>query len=367
MMKEKHENKRRKRLQTKKEYGLQIDLGQKLEEKVKNYTTLLKNDNNLKNTNNKEEKKNNITNFSFNSSSSGDYSNDYYEKFLIKLNSIKKSNNDIENNDLKNRRNISFKNENKESPPKKGYLTVFKETPLKIITNNLLDENIQIKSYHKSPQNINLRNPYKINLLKDNSNQCEKLNNSKIITDEIKSYYQNESRKSFCFHSPSQLMKKTYRFQSNIDEIENKNTKYGSLIKIKKNILNPKVKTLSITYKNPNKTQKLKREISLINENLKEKDKKSLIRKITNSLEITNYNGNINSKSTSNKKIYLLNAKKIDVENLLKRKKKNNSEKKEKLNDKSKDNSSENVQESKKETMIINIKKKKLLGCLPLC
>ena len=33
MKKEKNEYKRRKRLQTKKEYGLQIDLGQKLEEK----------------------------------------------------------------------------------------------------------------------------------------------------------------------------------------------------------------------------------------------------------------------------------------------------------------------------------------------
>ena len=34
-MKEKNENKRRKRLQSKKEYGLQIDLGQKLEERSK--------------------------------------------------------------------------------------------------------------------------------------------------------------------------------------------------------------------------------------------------------------------------------------------------------------------------------------------
>ena len=80
MKKFKYLHKESQQFKLKKDYGLQSNLGQQLEQKVKNYTILLRRRNKIKKKD-LEENKNNDLNFSFNSSSSEDYSNDYYEKF----------------------------------------------------------------------------------------------------------------------------------------------------------------------------------------------------------------------------------------------------------------------------------------------
>ena len=363
----KFDNNKSKRVMSKKEFGLQINLGEQLEEKVKNYTILLK------------KKKNNFKdyfepknrNISFYSSSSGDYSNDYYDKFLIKLNSLKKTsiktitpdyNKHIQiklkENTLKIDKN-NFDNPHQNVFSNKKYRTILKQNlyKKKETKKNLNKENEEKKKNKEDNNNIT-KNIIQDN--KNNNNLKEKVKDLKIITDEKKSYINDKPQKKI---SPLSKKKNTIKDDSNFgylnNEIEHKKTKHFSSIKSKKTLFKQKENSLSNSLKNNQNGAKIKRQTSLKNENLKEKVKKSLIRKITNSLEEThNFNNNI--------KNYLFHPKKIDVENLLKKKKKNNIEKKEKI--KFNDNSLTKIPTpSKKKTLIINTKKKNLFCCIPLC
>ena len=365
----KFNNKKSKRVMSKKEFGLQINLGEQIEEKVKNYTILLR-----KNNNNKFKKEDYLEkqnrNFSFYSSSSGDYSNDYYDKFLIQLNSLK-------NTCIKS---ITPDNKNIQKKLKEDNLRIDKKNNIDIhqskrLTNKkyktILKQNLKNKEIKKSivkeneekiknkEENISSKNIIQDN--KNNNNEKEKVNDLKIITDEIKSYINDKPQKTIYFEkiiSPLSKKKNTIKDDSNVvnsnKEIEKKKTKNFSSIKTKKSLFKQNNNSLSNSLKNNHNSTKIKRQTSLKNDNLKEKDKKSLIRKITDSLEETHI------------KNYLFHPKKIDVENLLKKKKKNNIEKKDKF--KLNDNSFTKIPTpSKKETLIINTKKKNLFCCIPLC
>ena len=360
----KFNHKTSKRLMSKKEFGLQINLGEQIEERVKNYTILLRQNNKVKKEDYFDEKN---RKFSFYSSSSGDYSNDYYDKFLSKLNSIKNTskksitpdNKNIQRKLKENSVKIDKKNimiyQQPNMLPNKKYRTILKQ--------NLYKRKDTKKSLSKENEdkNKNKEDIISARIIKqDNTsinNLKEKITDLKIKTDEIPSYINDKSQKTINFEkiiSPLSKKKNTIKDDSN-KESENKKTKHFSSIKSKKSPFKQKDNSLSNSLKNHQNYAKIKRQTSLKNENLKEKVKTSLIRKITNSLEETHI------------KNYLFHPKKIDVENLLKKKKKsNNIDKKEKF--KLNDNSFTKIPTpSKKETLIINTKKKNLFCCIPLC
>ncbi len=364
----KFNNKKSKRVMSKKEFGLQINLGEQIEERVKNYTILLRQNNKVKKEDYFDEKN---RKFSFYSSSSGDYSNDYYDKFLSKLNSIKNTskksitpdNKNIQRKLKENSVKIDKKNimiyQQPNMLPNKKYRTILKQ--------NLYKRKDTKKSLSKENEdkNKNKEDIISARIIKQdnktNNNLKEKIKDLKIKTDEIPSYINDKSQKTINFEkiiSPLSKKKNTIKDDSNVvnsnKEIENKQTKHFSSIKTKKSLFKQNNNSLSNSLKNNHNSTKIKRQTSLKNDNLKEKDKKSLIRKITDSLEETHI------------KNYLFHPKKIDVENLLKKKKKNNIEKKDKF--KLNDNSFTKIPTpSKKETLIINTKKKNLFCCIPLC
>ncbi len=380
MKKFKYLHKESQQFKLKKDYGLQSNLGQQLEQKVKNYTILLRRRNKKIKKKDSEENKNNDLNFSFNSSSSEDYSNDYYEKFLLQLNDLKQSHNTVnfeKINPLKKSKEAYYKNNKRVHSDKlNNYLkekTIIKEILYnnkepKNSNNNLLSLKSD-KSILKEEKTINiLKNKQKsVNYLSNikqnnnhnNNNQKEKVNNFTSISKELKTYINEEPYSELKIDNVISPINNPVKddsniIQSNIDENINKTKNYSS---VKKTPFKKNENALSYSIKkiNINNNQKVKRQTSLKNENLKEKDKKSLIRKITNSLE-TNVNNNQNKN--------LFNPKKIKVENLLK--KKNKKVKKE--NNKLKDNVIIEIPTPslKNEIKIIE-KKKKLFCCLPLC
>ncbi len=380
MKKFKYLHKESQQFKLKKDYGLQSNLGQQLEQKVKNYTILLRRRNKKIKKKDLEENKNNDLNFSFNSSSSEDYSNDYYEKFLLQLNDLKQSHNTVnfeKINPLKKSKEAYYKNNKRVHSDKlNNYLkekTIIKEILYnnkepKNSNNNLLSLKSD-KSILKEEKTINiLKNKQKsVNYLSNikqnnnhnNNNQKEKVNNFTSISKELKTYINEEPYSELKIDNVISPINNPVKddsniIQSNIDENINKTKNYSS---VKKTPFKKNENALSYSIKkiNINNNQKVKRQTSLKNENLKEKDKKSLIRKITNSLE-TNVNNNQNKN--------LFNPKKIKVENLLK--KKNKKVKKE--NNKLKDNVIIEIPTPslKNEIKIIE-KKKKLFCCLPLC
>ena len=380
MKKFKYLHKESQQFKLKKDYGLQSNLGQQLEQKVKNYTILLRRRNKIKKKD-LEENKNNDLNFSFNSSSSEDYSNDYYEKFLLQLNDLKQSHNTVtinKINPLKKSKETSYKNNKRVHSDKlNNYLKektimneiLYNKQEPKNSNNNLLSlksdksilkEEKTINTFKNKQKSVNYSTNVKQNN-NNNINQKEKVNNLTSISKEIKSYINEEPYSDLKLdniispiniHNP--VKDDSNIFQSKIDENNNK-TKYYSSVKKTPFKKNDNALSYSIKKNNNNNNQKVKRQTSLKNENLKEKDKKSLIRKITNSLE-TNVNNNQNKN--------LFNPKKIEVENLLK--KKNKKVKKE--NNNLKDNVIIEIPTPslKNEIKIIE-KKKKLFCCLPLC
>ena len=182
---------------------------------------------------------------------------------------------------------------------------------------SILKEEKTINTFKNKQKSVNYSTNVKQNN-NNNINQKEKVNNLTSISKEIKSYINEEPYSDLKLdniispiniHNP--VKDDSNIFQSKIDENNNK-TKYYSSVKKTPFKKNDNALSYSIKKNNNNNNQKVKRQTSLKNENLKEKDKKSLIRKITNSLE-TNVNNNQNKN--------LFNPKKIEVENLLKKKK----------------------------------------------
>ena len=378
-----------KRNKTKKEYGLQINLGEQIEEKIGNFrrfSVLYRNHHHINNIGNKEESKNYSDSCS--SSSSDDHS-DYYNNFLKKLNE------DDENEEIeRNKRNINtsprkirhsiiskkpkihrssiLKNKKFRTMLRQSLLKHSKENEInKIINNNNVNINniennqesniIKLTPINEEKSFINNNTTKNIN--KDNkklkfqnteNNVSIKSsiasNNSRDINQKINSYLIKNSYNHSNLIGKKELLKFDKRYSINI---RNSYTPNSNIV----NIYPYKTKNFS--------SIKSKRSPFKVNESF-HSIKNSKSQKIkNNNKDIKSHNNSLEESCGINKKNNLFNPTKIDIESLSKNNNNNNFTKEKEKEKVIKDDEMniEKFQTPSQGSFKINTKKKRCLFC----
>ena len=370
---------------TRKEYGLQINLGEQIEEKIgnfKRFSVLYRNNHFINNLGGKEESKN----YNDSSYSSSDEDNsDYYNDFLKKLNendenennkkilnnSSRKKKNSIITKKIKIHRSSKLNNKKFKTMLRQSLLRHSKEIDInKIINNNNINNNNQNneetniikltpineeKSFINNKKNNNINKENKLEFQNNENNVLIKSsidsNNSKDINQEINSY----------------LLKNTNNHKSAIlnKEISNFNKRHSINIR---NSYTPNSNILIYPYKTKNFSSiKSKRSPIKTNESFQTIHNSKSQKVKNNNKDIKSNNNSLEESSGINKKKNLFNPKKIDIESLSKKNHNNNFTKENEKVIKDDEMNIEKIQTPSQGSFKINTKKKKcLFCCLPV-
>ena len=370
---------------TRKEYGLQINLGEQIEEKIgnfKRFSVLYRNNHFINNLDGKEESKN----YNDSSYSSSDEDNsDYYNDFLKKLNendenennkkilnnSSRKKKNSIITKKIKIHRSSKLNNKKFKTMLRQSLLRHSKEIDInKIINNNNINNNNQNneetniikltpineeKSFINNKKNNNINKENKLEFQNNENNVLIKSsidsNNSKDINQEINSY----------------LLKNTNNHKSAIlnKEISNFNKRHSINIR---NSYTPNSNILIYPYKTKNFSSiKSKRSPIKTNESFQTIHNSKSQKVKNNNKDIKSNNNSLEESSGINKKKNLFNPKKIDIESLSKKNHNNNFTKENEKVIKDDEMNIEKIQTPSQGSFKINTKKKKcLFCCLPV-
>ena len=375
-----------KRNKTKKEYGLQINLGEQIKENIGNFrrfSVLYRNNHYINNIGNKEESKN----YNDSSSSSSDEDNsDYYNNFLKRLNENeenekskkilntppKKSKHSIISKPKIHRSSI-LKNKKFRTKLRKSLLKHSKENEInKIINNNNI---YNINNNNNNNQNNEQTNFIKLtpineeksiinnniikNINKDNKLKIQNNENNVSIKSSIASNNSNDINQEI----NSYLLKNSYNHRSLIGRNEFLNLDKRHSINIR-NSYTPNSNIVNIyPYKTKNFSSiKSKRSPFKVNESF-HSIKNSKSQKIKNNNKDMKSNNSLEESSGINKTKNLFNPKKIDIESLSKKNNNNNCTKEKEKVIKDDEMNIEKFQTPSQGSFKINIKKKRCLFC----